>query len=161
MSLSSTLVFISFLNLLWPFGIKWTLIDTVWGGEANIDTNKTVFLILTGIYVYIMGVFASSSSSIEKCDEVTSMNFVIPLIMIFLVLIILLEKSSFVDWLAGIFGGYNNPEYTFPKLFILGFLLMVFSWPLISIIWFESQKITCTPKQEDLDKFEELITNEK
>lgn len=159
MSLSSILLFISAINLLWPFGIKWSLIDRAW--KDNKYTSKKVFFFLTVIYLYIMGVFASSSSSIEKCNEVTGMNYVIPLIMIILALIILLEESSFVNWLAGIFGSYNNQENTFPKLFILGFLLMVVSWPITSIIWFESQKISCTTNQKDLDKFDELITSKE
>lgn len=153
MTLSSVIFFTSFTNLIWPFGIKWALIDRVWDEEKG----KIVFIILTVMYLYIMGIFSSSSSSIEKCDEVTGMNYAIGLIMVSLFLIIFLEKTDFVVWLAGIFGQYNNNN---TQLLILGFLLMVFSWPIVSLIWFESQKIGCSPKKKDLDKFGELIDEE-
>jgi len=104
MTLSSVIFFTSFTNLIWPFGIKWSLIDRVWEG----DKGKNVFIILTIMYLYIMGIFSSSSSSIEKCDEVSGMNYAIGLIMVSLFLIIFLEKTDFVVWLAGIFGQYNN-----------------------------------------------------
>lgn len=158
MSLSSSLIFTSLFNLFWPFGIKWILINRIWKEES---TNAFVFFILTVIYLYIMGLLSSSSSTIEKCDEISGMNYAIALMMIIPSFVLFFEKSSFVNWLSGIFGSYaNNNDYIFPNLLILGFLLMVFSWPIISLIWFESQKISCNNSKKNLNNFSKNIAKE-